>query len=143
MTKKGFTLAEVLIALAIIGVAFAVLAATQVTTLQVTSESRHASDTTDFANRALENAVQDVLLNFSDRLGAGQQDCAGFAETTRFKGTCTVGPEGSDYLEAGLIRVTVTMTEPSNVLFTRLVSCIDAQPAPTIADPAPCPESGG
>lgn len=141
MRRRGFTLLEVLLALAIIGVAFGVLAATQVTTLGVTAESRRASDATGFANGELERAVQAVLLDFAGTVSAC---AAGCLETHgsgggRFVGTTTTEPVGSGYLDAGLMRVTVTLTAPAPVSFTRLVSCIDVHPAPSIAAPFPCP----
>ena len=139
MRRRGFTLLEVLLALAIIGITFAVLAATQVTTLQVTSESRRASMATEYANRLLENAVQDVLASFEAHAAAGSQDCDDSIDE-EYSGSCTIETVGSGYLEEGLLRVTVTLTEPASVSFSRLVSCMDVQPPPTIADPAPCPE---
>ena len=138
MMRRGFTLLEVLLALAVIGITFAVLAATQVTTLQVTSDSRRASVATEYANTMLENAVQDVLTNYSARVSAGSQACVE-PIAQGFTGSCTVETVGSGYLEAGLMRVTVTLTEPAPVSFSRLVSCMDVQPPPTIAAPAPCP----
>lgn len=142
MRKQGFTLLEVLIALAIIGITFAVLAATQVTTLRVTSDSRRASDATEFANRELESAANLVVRNFMqfyNDCGAGP--CNVNVGSGRNAGQRSIEVAGADYLEAGLIRVTVSVTSPADVEFSRLVSCMDVQPPPTVAAPHPCPDA--
>jgi prepilin-type N-terminal cleavage/methylation domain-containing protein len=141
-SSRGFTLLELLIALAIIGIVFGVLAMTQVTTLQVTSESRRASDATEFANRELEQEMRTILADFAAR----QIDCAVGSPCTRevangrLAATVTSEVEGTGYLEAGLIRITVVATAPAAVEFSRVVSCMDVDPPPSIALPSPCPD---
>lgn len=58
---KGFSLAEVLIALAVIGVAFGALALTQVTNLRASVTARTATDVKAAANLVLEGVMADVL----------------------------------------------------------------------------------
>jgi len=58
---RGFTLAEVLIALAVIGVAFGALALTQVTNLRASVTARTATETKAAANLVLEAILAEVL----------------------------------------------------------------------------------
>jgi prepilin-type N-terminal cleavage/methylation domain-containing protein len=57
----GFTLIEVLIALAIVGVAFAALGFVQVTNLRTSTTSRVVTETKNAANQVLEQLLADVL----------------------------------------------------------------------------------
>lgn len=61
-TSHGFTLIEVLVALAVIGIAFAALGFVQVTNLQATSSSRLVTETKAAANAVLEEVLAEVLL---------------------------------------------------------------------------------
>lgn len=141
-SEGGLTLAEVLIAVAIIGIAFGVLAMTQVTTLRVNAESRRASETTEYANSVLEQRTQTILADF----GGQQTSCPSATACSRtindgaFQGTETWGVAGTGYLEEGIFEVSVAMTAPSELSFSRVVSCIDVNPAPSVAVPDPCPE---
>jgi prepilin-type N-terminal cleavage/methylation domain-containing protein len=60
-TAHGFSLAEVLIALAVIGVAFGALALTQVTNLRASVTARSATDVKAAANLVLEGVMAEVL----------------------------------------------------------------------------------
>jgi prepilin-type N-terminal cleavage/methylation domain-containing protein len=142
--RDGLTLMEVMIAIAVIGLAFGVLAATQVTTMRVGSESRRASNATDVANGLLEAEVRRVLGDYA-AVWAGCENACVDPQTSLVEGgveyeyTLTTEREGSEYLEEGLMRVSVDVTAPTAIFFTRTVSCIDADPPPSIANPAPCP----
>ena len=59
---RGFTLIEVLIALAVIGIAFAALGFVQLTNLQASSSSRLVTETKSAANSVLEDVLAEVLL---------------------------------------------------------------------------------
>jgi prepilin-type N-terminal cleavage/methylation domain-containing protein len=65
-SRSGFTLAEVLIALAVIGVAFGALALTQVTNLRASVTARTATETKAAANLALERLLAQVLETTGD-----------------------------------------------------------------------------
>ncbi|MEJ2666259.1 MAG: type II secretion system protein [Deinococcales bacterium] len=70
--RQGFTIIELLIALAVIGIAFAALAFTQVSSLRSTTTSRVASETKTVATNVLESKVSKVLTVASS--GAAQYD---------------------------------------------------------------------
>ena len=141
MSRAGLTLVEVLIAIAIIGIAFGVLALTQVTTMRVGADSQRASDTTEFANARLEAKTSEIRSNFSSILTTCTTPaaCSSDIDDGSFQGTLSWGKQGSGYLEEGLIRLTASLVEPSVIEFSRVVSCIDVNPPPTVAAPVPCP----
>ena len=58
---NGFTLIEVLVALAVIGIAFAALGFVQLTNLQASSSSRLVTETKAAANAVLEEVLAEVL----------------------------------------------------------------------------------
>lgn len=59
--KKGLTILEVLIALAVLGIAFAALLASQLTNLRTSAQARFASDTKAFAVQVLEKLSAQAL----------------------------------------------------------------------------------
>jgi prepilin-type N-terminal cleavage/methylation domain-containing protein len=65
MQTRGITLVELLIALAIIGVAFGVLVYAQISHLQATARAGLVSQVKDTATQTLENQVGVVLANFT------------------------------------------------------------------------------
>jgi|FLYL01.1.fsa_nt_gi prepilin-type N-terminal cleavage/methylation domain-containing protein len=141
MRQSGLTLVEILVAITIIAAVFMVLANSQITSLQVTRDSRLASIATQVANNAMEQAAQMLLENgFS---------CSGIS----CSGTLVVGIEGRDY-EAeyeintslgpesltGVALITVNVREPRELVFAQYVSCLDAEtdPRPSFNNPGPC-----
>ncbi len=140
MNRRGLTLVEVLIALAIIGAAFSVLVLTQTTTMRVGNDSRKASDATEFANRVLEVRVRTILGDFAGvQASCTASPCVATVSEGRYLGSESWQTAGSSYLNQGLVQVTITMQEPAPVSFTRAVSCIDVNPPPSVALPNPCP----
>ena len=137
---SGLTLLEVLIALALIGVAFAVLATTQVQALRIGSDSREASDATEYANRRLEAEVNALLTPTSFEAAHDAGAVTVPIDDGRYQGFISVAPAGGSYLQEGLMHVEVEMTSPADVQFDRLVSCLDVTPPPSVALPSPCPE---
>ncbi len=71
---RGFTLVEVLIALAVIGVAFGALALTQVTNLRASVTAQTATETKAAANLVLEAILAEVLTTRD--VSAGEFDFA-------------------------------------------------------------------
>lgn len=63
--SAGFTLIEVLIALAVIGIAFAALGFVQITNLQASSGARLTTETKAAANAVLEDILAEVLATES------------------------------------------------------------------------------
>jgi len=59
--KKGLTILEVLIALAVLGIAFAALLTSQLTNLRTSAQARFASDTKAFAVQVLEKLSAQAL----------------------------------------------------------------------------------
>ncbi|WP_448569350.1 type IV pilus modification PilV family protein [Thermus sp.] len=59
--KKGLTILEVLIALAVLGIAFAALLTSQLTNLRTSAQARFASDTKAFAVQVLEKLSAEAL----------------------------------------------------------------------------------
>ena len=142
LQRLGLSLIEVLIALAVIGVAFGILAVTQVGNLRISAESRLASQATEIANTELEGAVRCLLSTRTafESVGVDCVDEVGAFTDGRFEGLVEVRQLGDAYEQEGLLVVTARITEPVQAVFARLVSCIDVQPAPAIADHPPCPE---
>lgn len=142
-SRGGLTVVEVLIALVVMAIAFAALALTQVSTMRMNADSRRMSDATDFANDVLEDKTKEILADYSTVLGAcATPDACSESlsdHDSRYQGTLTWGRLGSGYLDEGLIRIAVEVTSPTRVSFYRTVSCIDVNPAPSVALPDPCP----
>jgi prepilin-type N-terminal cleavage/methylation domain-containing protein len=165
-TDQGFSLAEVLIALAVIGVAFGALALTQVTNLRASVTARAATDVKAAANLVLEGVMADVLgtrvvsgalqFDFNDFYWSCPTPVTPSAGslpvvTTR---TCT-GTETVDgvnvafriagepgILGEGVLTITVTATQPTSgqtLTIGDRVTCYDIYPSPTSTAPAPCP----
>lgn len=165
-TAQGFSLAEVLIALAVIGIAFGALALTQVTNLRASVTARAATDVKAAANLVLEGVMADVLATRVVS-GALQFDFNDFywscptpvtpsagslpVVTTRTcTGTDTVGDIDvafriageSGILGEGVLTITVTATQAASgqtLTIGDRVTCYDIYPSPTSTAPAPCP----
>lgn len=138
--RKGLTLVEVLIALAVIAISLVVLAQSQITNLRVTRDAQLTSVAMQFGNEAVEEVTQKVLDRFEDYRdcsGTGTQ-CAGTSEEGAFEVAYEVHDMGSDYLVAGLMRVDVVVDGPSSVRLSHYVSCMDVDPPPTVTGPETC-----
>ncbi|WP_337845494.1 type II secretion system protein [Thermus sp.] len=59
--RKGLTILEILIALAVLGIAFAALLTSQISSLRTSAQSRFASDTKAFAVQVLEDLSAQAL----------------------------------------------------------------------------------
>lgn len=164
--QQGFTLAEVLIALAVIGVAFGALALVQVTNLQATVAARLLTDTKAAANTVLEELMAQVLatrtvggvlqFDFNDYYWScptPQSPPAGALPVVIRRtctGTRTVGDVTvvhsirgeSGVLGEGVLTISVTATHNrggQSLTLGDRITCYDIYPSPTATAPAPCP----
>ena len=143
MNDSGLTLIEILVSLLIITVAFMALSSTQITNLQVTRDSDLASISTQVANSTMERVTK-WLLEQEDGFGnptfSCGGDCTGSYSDINVKGKVYTGSYVINVdASTGIAQIDVTVTEPKTVTFSQLVSCMDVVPAPSFADPAPCP----
>ena len=160
MTRRGFTLLELLIALAVLAVVVSAVALTQVSTYRATRGSEGTSVAVQAASNELNRLRQSVLgpgaTNYWTTCDGAASGCTGvFDGRGGVKGTYAiygganipVGSLGGKAIESsewpysadGLVLIVVEVNQPSPVRFTTYVSCIDRTVAPTIADPATCP----
>ena len=144
MKNDGLTLIEVLVAMAIIAVAFMALAYTQISNLRVTRDSKLASISTQVANETMERAVK-WLLDQKDEFGTPTftcgENCTGSysgieVDGAEYTGAYTIVVDG----DTGLAEITVTVNEPKAIEMSQYVSCMDVVPPPSFDDPSPCPE---
>lgn len=146
---SGLTIVEVLVAIAVIGIAFAALASMQISNLRVTRASKESSIAIQVANDVMESVSQDFLGS----VGGGVFQCG--TAPLLCSGTRTVTVEGVAYTAGyditvaaneGLATVVVTVDDPKPVSFSQILSCMDVVPPPSFENPAPCPApapSGG
>jgi prepilin-type N-terminal cleavage/methylation domain-containing protein len=167
-TVQGFSLAEVLIALAVIGVAFGALALTQVTNLRASVTARAATDVKAAANVVLESVMAQVLETSKDEDGdfifsfndfywscpTAVTPSSGSLPVVDDARTCMdTQPVGdidvefriageSGILGEGVLTITVTATQPTSgqtLTIGDRVTCYDIYPSPKSTAPAPCP----
>lgn len=159
----GFSLIEVLVALAVISIVFSVLLFSQVGNLQISARTRVSSDMKAEAQRVLERQTANVLASVTVAGVTRQQfdqyywgcpnvssnkpssltititssDCSGTSGNTTWS---VAGKSG--YAGEGLIEITVTTAGSggSSYALGNLISCYDAYPTPTADTPTPCPQ---
>lgn len=166
--QQGFTLAEVLIALAVIGFAFGALALVQVTNLRATVSARLLTDTKAAANVVLEELMAQVLatrtvggelqFDFNDYYWSCPTPVSPppgalrvvtprerFCTGTRTIGNITVDHSirgESGVLGEGVLTISVTARHNQGGQTLTLgdrITCYDIYPSPTATAPAPCP----
>jgi type II secretory pathway pseudopilin PulG len=147
--REGLTIVETLIAIAVIGVVFVVLAAIQVTSLRMTREAQEESQLLQDAVTEFEELRTVVLAdfwNFYDSCpppdGSGscpEVDAApGSYQILRVLEPDPAEP-GEFVLVDGILQVTVAVSGHGRTLeLSQFVSCLDATPSPTISNPYPC-----
>lgn len=126
--RDGLTIVEVLIAILLIAVLFAVLAATQVSSLRMTRASQQGSQATQLAVDRLNQLTSIVLADYS-----GYQGCPGATLSPGCTGTQAAGDysvshviaRGSGYEASGLIQLSVAVTGPATANLSSFVSCMD------------------
>lgn len=158
MSRSGLTIIEVLIALAILGVLFAVLATTQVTTLHVTRQSREASVATQAAITEIGKLKETVLADFSGYLTCGGTPTVSCSGSPQINGvtvdyTIVGGPNvgspyafspssacnsSSCYLREGVVYIQADVQAPAAVHLDTSVSCIQQSDFPTVLAPGSC-----
>lgn len=165
---KGLTLVEVLIALVVVGIAFAAMAFIQTNNLRMTTNARLTTHVKAAANQVLESVMSSVLATSVDFSGnkvyafndyywncpTAQVPPAGALPVVNrpaCTGTQNVGDVVVTYAVAGesgvtgegVLTVTVTAQHPSGGQRLTLgdrVTCYDVYPSPTSLAPEPCPK---
>ncbi len=170
---KGLTIVEVLIALAVVGIAFAAMAFIQTNNLRMTTNARLTTDVKAAANQVLESVMNKVLATtvsggtktyaFNDYYWtcptqltppAGALPVSSRPACT---GTTTIGDVAvahevageSGVTGEGVLTITVTAVHShggQRLTLGDRVTCYDVYPSPTSLAPEPCPtptSSGG
>ena len=152
----GLTIIEVLIAIAVIGVVFAVLAALQVSNLRVTAASRDDSTVLQAAVQGFEVVRARVLANYSGfaddcQVGAQAERCTGSFDASiaelptqgqdprvDVSYSIVTGDYSENSTTVWLIRVDVSSAIEGVVppfVLRQFVSCLDADVQPTMTPP--------
>lgn len=150
MKRDGLTLIEVILAMLLLVIVLAVMANSQISSMQVTRDSRIASEATQLANDVVESVQQEVYQDWDT-----YYDCTSCDDSNMDLSDISV-PEGYDYsvsiakpnvpdgkpafLNEGLIKVAISITGPSSLSFTSYVSCYDEQRGITLTSEGKCPE---
>lgn len=170
---RGFTLIEVLLALAVVGIAVAVLMLTQANNVRASVTSRLVTETKAAANQVLEELMAEVLEtsgtapNYQFAFNDYYWSCptpitpsAGslpVVSTRSCTGTVEIGDVTVSHAIAGLsgtrgegvLGITVTAVHEhrdQSLTIGDRVTCYDIYPSPTATAPEPCPqptETGG
>lgn len=165
---KGLTLVEVLLALVVVGIAFAAMAYIQTTNLRMTTNARLSTEAKAAANLVLESVMSRVLETTIDGSGnkhfafndyywscptqltplpgalpvVSRPECSGSETVGNVRVTYSIaGESGID--GEGVLTVTVTAehTQGSQLLtLGDRVTCYDVYPSPTSLAPEPCPK---
>ena len=164
--SQGLTLVEVLIALAVVGIAFAAMAFIQTNNLRMTTNARLTTDVKAAANQVLESVMSDVLATtisggsklyaFNDYYwtcptqvappaGAlpvvSRPSCTGSRTIGDVEVNHSIAGE-SGVTGEGVLTVTVTAVHANGGQRLTLgdrVTCYDVYPSPTSLAPEPCP----
>lgn len=145
-SRKGLTLIEVLVAIAVIGTVFVVLASAQITNLRITSAARADSELLQVAVQGFERIRTVVLSDFSqfNRSCVASPTvtpptpwgCAGTLDDPQLDYTIR-GAEAVGI--PGVIEVALVAERRGETLtFRQLVSCLDAVETPTLSDTSEC-----
>ncbi|MEX2535364.1 MAG: type II secretion system protein [Trueperaceae bacterium] len=167
--QSGFSLIEVLIALAVIGIAFAAMALIQITNIKASVSSRLLTETKAAANRVLEERMAAVLVvtgtspnlhfDFHDWYWSclnpqnppsgptpvdRSDECTGSVPVDDVDVNYVIAAEGG-ILGEGVLTITVTAVHDGGQTITigDRVTCYDVFPSPTSTAPEPCPQPGG
>lgn len=148
--RSGLTIIEVLIALAIIGALFAVLAVTQVSTFKITRQSQTASSAMQVAASELDDLSRKVLADYADyaQCPTATVTCSGSVQTSGATGTFAITKDATTFSGGSspgtdVLDISVSITKPAPVSLATKVSCIDeSTPSsgsmPTVSNPNPC-----
>lgn len=169
MVRDGFTIIEALIALAVIGVAFAALSLSMVTNLRASTTARVATEVKSSANLVLERLLDNVLTTYdvggdlryrftdyywscepSGATGSGPKpsfesvDCAGTVQDVVDQIDVDFDVAAGLGIEGeGFVTITVTATDPNRgqeLTIGDRITCYDIYPSPSVTTPRPCPE---
>jgi type II secretory pathway pseudopilin PulG len=160
--REGLTIVETLIAIAVIGVVFVLLASLQVSNLGITRAASEDSQLLQDAVTEFERLRTVVLDDFESYSLGCPDGCDRDLEGTTGMGfdyvitrvwpdpdtpedevgrLLTAPPDSETPPVDGLLRITVTATRGDRTLeFAQYASCLDSASAPTIVAPGVCRE---
>lgn len=163
MKSDGLTLIELLVVMAIIAVAFTVLATGAISNLRGTATSRAQTQVKGVAVAEMERVANFALYVDSTKTAPSDKyaflwyynNCVGSTLPARCQGSDTgkgtswkIVSESNDtatgaakYMAEGqlLIQVSATNSTGSSYAITKRISCYDVYPAPKTTAPDPCP----
>ena len=134
---QGFTLVEVLIAIAVVGIMFASLAALQISNFRVTASAERSTSLLEEAVAVFESVKIDVESNFSTYNACDECTLDWPGADVVISGAPSFGESAA---QDGLVEVRVRVEgESGEVLeFRQIISCVDAAVPPTVANPGEC-----
>lgn len=168
----GLTILEVLVAMAVLVVAFSALAFTQIASMSATARNRNVTVVKAAATRVLEDKMRDILGNYANPSNASERwyyftdyyescptvlsspsrplanplPCSGTVKSdgNTVTSTWVVQYEPGALDGEGQLRLTVTAarTGGPTLSLVNIISCYDIYPSPTVGVPTPCPTDG-
>ena len=142
-SSQGVTLIEALVAVAVIGIIFAVLASAQITNLRITSDARADTRLLERAVRVFEEVRTVVLSDFQAyHRGCSMpqaEDTGAICTPNRNDGAIVViaGPDEAadgtdpDFVKEGTVLISITVADGrgNELGFTQFLSCLDVPSA--------------
>lgn len=145
-TRAGLTVTEVLIALVIASIVLASVAGTRMGLERLSHEARAetlalqvADDTLNTTRRLITSTPASFNTHAACPSTPNSAPCLTTFNSRGVTGTITTTPTGNTYTQAGLITITITVTHPHQLTLAGYASCLDLFPAPSVAEPTPCP----
>jgi prepilin-type N-terminal cleavage/methylation domain-containing protein len=145
--SRGLTIIEVLVAIAVVGVVFVALAALQIASLRVTRDAGVEDQLLAAAVTRFEEVRTEVLGEFSMLLQAcGVQDnCArlinsesNYDDVVLERASVAVDDVRVELQGMLELQVTATNNSGRTLFFKQYISCVDADPVPTLSSPDIC-----
>lgn len=135
--QHGFTLIEVLIAIAVAGIMFASLAALQISNIRVTTNAQRSTNLLEEAVTVFESVKLDVESNFAYHNSCDPCTFERMGAQVKIVGAPVFGTSAP---QDGLVEVEIQLVgnEDDTLVFTQIISCIAAANPPTVADPGEC-----
>lgn len=170
--ETGLTVLEVLVAMAVLAIAFSALVFTQIASMSATAKNRNLTVVKAAATRVLEDKMRDILGNYANpsnpseryyyftdyyescpsvlsppsRPLANPLPCSGTvaSDGNTITSTWVVRYEPGALDGEGQLRLTVTSVRVGGptLALVNIISCYDIYPSPTVGVPTPCPTDG-